>query len=442
MYAIFWFGRALKASILLTPMIMTGPIAFWMKEERNFRKYWLKYLKWALGALGPCSIKFGQWAATRLDLFPEDLCRELSNLHTNCPEHSSKYSRKIIEESFGKRVSEIFPYFDDEPIASGAIAQVHHAKLKSGIDVAVKIRHPSVDIQIKQDLHTLKFFGSIKNFSQSLSEQLDLYTEAQNLETFNNNFKDFPNICFPTAYMEYCSEKMLVESFEEGTLIAEFMGYDTVTKLKKTPKEFEDGVVPRTEEIKHQLATLGFNAFLKMIFIDHFIHADLHPGNILVRNRNGNVQIVLLDVGLITTLTGNDRENFLDLFSSVAFGNGRRGAELMVERSRMSGDCTDELKDRFVNEMNQIFLEVSQLSVKEIHFAHYIMRVLILCRECYVQLDGNFTSLMAGLIVIEGLARQLQGDFDLLQEAKPLLIQDPSLMNNYLKKKIKNLFSS
>ena len=116
---------------------------------------------------------------------------------------------------------------------------------------------------------------------------------------------------------------MLVETFEAGTHVSEYFATNRTG-------------LSTSDAFRAELATLGFNCFLKMLLLDNFVHADLHPGNVLVRERKGDShkpQIVILDAGLVIRMNERDRTNFIDLFSCVAAGNGKKGARLMIERS-------------------------------------------------------------------------------------------------------------
>lgn len=121
--------RALYLAVLFAPTIAMAPFADSFGPE--FRKLWLRAVHRTLERAGPAFIKWGQWAATRPDLFPRDLCIELAKLQTKAPEHSFDYTKKTIERAFGHKISEIFDDFEEEPVASGSIAQVHRASLRS-----------------------------------------------------------------------------------------------------------------------------------------------------------------------------------------------------------------------------------------------------------------------------------------------------------------------
>lgn len=126
---------------------------------------------------GPAFIKWGQWAATRPDLFPTDLCNELSKLHSKAPEHSFSYTKKIVEKAFGRKISEIFDDFEEIPVASGSIAQIHRASLKykhqkkriKPLLVTVKVRHPRVGESIRRDFEIINVVAKMLKFIPTLN---------------------------------------------------------------------------------------------------------------------------------------------------------------------------------------------------------------------------------------------------------------------------------
>ena len=399
---------------------------------------------------GPTFIKLGQWAATRPDIFSPQLISHLSSLHSECPFHSFEDTVLAIEESFGKPIYEVFTEFDQVPVAAGAIAQIYRAKLGNQ-EVAVKVRHPNIEEIIRRDLKIIDTFSkmvsflalhkfifdkigkipgfqwlhldeNVLTFAKSMQAQVDLRIEGKNLGTFIENFHDYPNIVFPKPYLHYTHPKVLVESFEKGVPISEF------TK-------------PRvSSHVKNILATMGIDLFLKMIILDNCIHADLHPGNILVRlNGKDEPQIIILDVGLITILSNDDRRNFLDLFSAIIVGDGNKAASLMLERSRYKTDLLSG--EGFKREMADLINYVMSKQLSEVEVGDVLTRIFEIGRKYKVAIESNFATLFIGTIVLEGLGKQLNPRLNFIEEAKPFLLYDKELRSAFVRSRIGQLMN-
>ena len=242
----------------------------------HFRKRWLHAVRLALEKAGSAFIKWGQWAATRPDLFPPDLCSELSKLHTKAPSHKFSYSRKSIENAFGRKLHEIFENFDEEPVASGSVAQVHRATLKfrypgqqmKPVVVAVKVRHPGVSEAIRRDfviinlvakissflpnLKWLRLDESLQHFAVFMMSQVDLSREAANLSRFIYNFRKWKDVSFPKPLYPLVHPSVLVETYEDGENVLYYVD------------ELEGH-----EQFKTTLAHIGTLALLKMLLVKY-----------------------------------------------------------------------------------------------------------------------------------------------------------------------------
>jgi len=272
--------RAIYLAILFSPSIAMAPFADSLGPQ--FRNYWLQVVHRTLEKAGPAFIKWGQWAATRPDLFPRDLCSELAKLHSKAPEHSFAYTKLAVEKAFGRRISDIFESFDEKPVASGSIAQVHRAVLRfrypgqkvKPIEVAVKVRHPGVGDSIRRDfviintvakiskfMPTLKWLRldeSVQQFAVFMMSQVDLAREAANLNRFIYNFRHWRDVSFPKPLYPLVHPAVLVETFEHGESVARYV----------------DGLEGH-ERFKTALAHLGTHALLKMLLVN--ITLQNHP---------------------------------------------------------------------------------------------------------------------------------------------------------------------
>ncbi|KAJ2766416.1 hypothetical protein IWQ57_004371, partial [Coemansia nantahalensis] len=243
---------------------------------------WYRLLRAQMTRAGPTFVKLAQWAASRTDLFSAQLCLELGQLHDSNRAHPAQASRAAIAEAFGvASIDEVFESFDDTPLGAGAVAQVHRARLaREHQDVAVKVLHPGVESQINRDLRLMAWGARVLNmlpgmqwlsipeevavFSDMMRAQLDLRVEARNAALFAANFAGRSGVAFPRMGPAVDSPRVLVEGFCDGVPLRAFL--DT------------NGVGP----FDRALGARGLDAFLQMLIYDNFVHADLHPGNILV----------------------------------------------------------------------------------------------------------------------------------------------------------------
>lgn len=427
--------RAVYLAFLFSPAILMAPFADTFGIE--FRRTWLHLVHITLEQAGPAFIKWGQWSATRPDLFPNDLCIELTKLHSKAPAHCFSYSKSTIEKAFGRKLHEIFEHFDEMPVASGSIAQVHRASLRfqySGqrlskpISVAVKVRHPGVSESIKRDfmlinlvaklsnyipaLNWLRLDESVRQFAVFMMSQVDLAREAANLSRFIYNFRRWKDVSFPKPLYPLVHPAVLVETFEHGDSVARYI---------------DD--LDENAHIRRDLAHIGTHALLKMLLVDNFIHADMHPGNILVRlpQRKSSRKklfrlkphIIFLDVGMIAELSKSDRHILLEFFKAVALRDGRTAAECTLRLSRRQS-CPDP--KAFIEELERTFTFWGTSEGDIYHPAECMHQLLEQVRRYRVNVDGNVCTVLVTILVLEGWQRKLDPDYDIMHTLKTLLL--------------------
>uniref|UniRef100_A0A1J3JJR7 ABC1 atypical kinase-like domain-containing protein n=1 Tax=Noccaea caerulescens TaxID=107243 RepID=A0A1J3JJR7_NOCCA len=430
-FILIW--RAFYIACLFTPSVLMGLIV--EVGGPRFRKIWLEMVHRTLERAGPAFIKWGQWAATRPDLFPKDLCSQLSKLHSDAPQHSFAYTKKTIEKAFGRKLSEIFEEFEEAPVASGSIAQVHRASLrfqypgqksKSSL-VAVKVRHPGVGESIRRDfviinlvakistlipaLKWLRLDESVQQFGVFMLSQVDLAREASHLSRFIYNFRRWKDVSFPKPVYPLVHPAVLVETYEHGESVARYV----------------DGMEGH-EWIKTRLAHIGTHALLKMLLVDNFIHADMHPGNILVRkkaSRGGlfktkKPHIVFLDVGMTAELSKNDRENLLEFFKAVALRDGRNAALRTLKLSRKQ-NCPNP--EAFIEEVEEAFKFWGTPEGDLVHPADCMHELLEKVRRHRVNIDGNVCTVMVTTLVLEGWQRKLDPGYDVMHTLQTMVLK-------------------
>lgn len=426
-----------------------------------------------------------------------------------------RQSRLTVETAFGGRMDDIFDEFDVEPLGVGAIAQVYKARLRpdaavlgddddtararlnvrrnvrrrvepllkstpqrvpsSSSYVAVKVLHPGVERTVRRDLRIMACFAAVLNavptmewlslpdevvqFGEMMRLQLDLRIEAANLAIFRRHFRDRTTAWFPFAYPDFTTRSVLVEEFAQGLPLSAFMA--------------NGGGV-----FRHDIASEGLDAFLRMLLLDNFVHADLHPGNIMVRfyqaakpdlslssrplqprghppDRHPDVteqvlsrlrplqndkaawlaelaridhegfrpQLIFIDTGLATQLNETNRRNFLDLFRAVAEFDGYRAGLLMCERCRQPEAVLDE--DVFALKMQHLVLSVKSrtLALGAVSIGDILQQVLGMVRAHHVRMEGDFVNIVIGILLLEGIGRSLDPDIDLLSASLPILRQ-------------------
>ena len=436
----------------------------------------------------------------------------MSSLHSNAPAHSLKYTKQTIIRAFdGRPFEEIFDEFEEKPLGVGAIAQVYKAKLKpefttpgdtdlepqyrnisqrvrKNVDilvkstpqrthssyVAIKVLHPKVERMVRRDLRIMGIFAAVLNaiptmewlslpdeveqFGEMMRLQLDLRIESANLIMFRKKFKDRTTAWFPFPYAEHSTRQVLVEEFAQGIPLAAFL---------------EDGGGVFQQEIADE----GLDAFLHMLLIDNFVHADLHPGNIMVRfykperidlslgrqkqsdspahstdvteevlqklrphrhhpeewkaelakiDQDGyRPQLIFIDTGLVTALNATNRKNFLDLFKAIAEFDGYRAGHLMVERCRQPDAVIDE--EVFALKMQHLVLGVKSrtFALGNIKIGDVLNEVLSMVRGHHVRMEGDFVNVVISILLLEGIGRNLDPNLDLFKRQALLSIRPP-----------------
>lgn len=360
--------------------------------------------------LGATYVKVGQIMSTRPDILPPWMIDELVKLQDSVPPFNSKLIPAEFEKAFGRQPEEIFAEFDDKPIASASVAQVHEARLKSGEKVAVKIRRPGVKEKAELDLEVMDLFArsiciipsirltspveAVEEFAKSIKGQLDLKNEAENNHRFHENFRNNPKVIFPKLYEEYCAENILTMEFIEGYKLAD------IDKTNSDPKE---------------LARQGLRAIFQMIYIDGFVHADLHPGNL--RFFDDNV-VCYFDLGMVAELTDEDRERFVESFMAMAQNDGKMVAKLMADYAPYQNIQDWDAYEKDVAEyVNTYFGK----PLNEIEISVAIAKVTNTMRKHHVRADATYTVFCVAMLVAEGLGRKLYPEIDLNAELFPYL---------------------
>ena len=383
----------------------------WIPRERGPRAVRIRR---ALEDLGPIYVKFGQILSTRQDLLPDDIALELAHLQDDVPPFPGSQARAAIEAAQGAPIEEIFSQFDETPLASASIAQVHTARLKDGTDVVIKVLRPNIRQQITRDvnlLHTVAALAErywqhgkrlrpcevITEFEKILYDELDLLREAANASQLKRNFSDTDVLYVPEVYWPYCRPDVMVMERIYGIQISNV-----------------DALRANNIDLK-ALSERGVEIFFTQVFRHNFFHADMHPGNLFV-GTDGRYMAV--DFGIMGTLNPVDQrylaENFLAFFNR----DYRRVAELHVESEWVpEGTRVDEFEAAIRTVCEPIF----EKPLNEISFGNVLLRLFQTARRFNMEVQPQLVLLQKTLLNIEGLGRQLYPQLDLWQTAKPFL---------------------
>jgi len=381
------------------------------KSEKTGRP---QRIRLAIEELGPTFIKLGQILSTRPDLVSVDIMEELSLLQDQVPAFSSEEALKAIEDAFGKPASVFFDYFDDTPIASASIGQVHRAKLKNGDEVAVKIQRPGIQRIIETDLEILLHMATlmenhiegaefhrpvriVEEFTKYIERELDYGNEASNMEKVSRMFRADPTVYIPYVYREYSTMSVLVMEYVDAVKITDL---DKIDRLGLDRKK----IVKR-----------GSDLVLRQIFNFGFFHADPHPGNLAVLPNN---VICLYDFGMMGSMGRSMRELFLELVDAVVNENPSKTCEVLLvitewdkdpDRRRLETEAADFISRHFYK------------TLRDIHIGLLLKELIEILSKFELRLPPDLFLMIKALAAVEGVALRLDPEFDMIAQATPFV---------------------
>lgn len=358
-----------------------------------------------LEALGPTFIKLGQLLSTRADFIPASYVEALTRLQDNVAPFPFEEVEATVCAELGVRLSKAFSEFDREPIAAASLGQVHHAKLRDGRDVAVKVQRPHIRERISEDLDVLTeladfahrhtafgkrydFPGALEEFRKALWQELDYRQEARNLQRLKENLADFERILIPAPVDDYTSSRVLTMDYIRGVKI---------TSLSPLTKLELDGV---------GLAEELFQAYLQQILVDGFFHADPHPGNVFLSSDH---RIVLLDLGMTAHLAPNLQEHLLKLLLAVSEGKGDEAARVVLRMGQRKEGFDEE---KFRREVTDLVVRHQDMTVQDIQVGRVVLSVTEIASANGVKLPVEFTMLGKTLLNLDLIGRTLDPEFD------------------------------
>jgi len=375
-------------------------------------------LRLALTELGPIFVKAGQVLSTRRDLVPGDIADELALLQDQVPPFPGSEARAIVERELKAPVTQLFARFDETPLASASIAQVHAAALPDGREVVVKVLRPGIDQRIARDVALLHSLGElaqrwhpnadkirpldvVAEVEKMLENELDLQREGASASLLRRNFESGVDLYVPEVHWELTAERVLTLERVNGVSCDDIAAIDAAGVDRKT------------------LAAKGVRVFYEQVFRDNFFHADAHPGNIWVDvTRADEPRFIALDFGIMGSLPEADQywlaQNFIALFER----DYARIAQLHVDAGWMPNTVRmDELEAAVRTVCEPYFTRpLSQISLAEL-----VVKLFQTARRFELTLQPQLILLQKTLLNIEGVGRMLDPDIDIWAVAHPVL---------------------
>ncbi|MFZ0612450.1 MAG: AarF/ABC1/UbiB kinase family protein [Desulfobacterales bacterium] len=371
-------------------------------------------LRMALEELGPTYIKLGQILSTRPDLIPVDFLQELAKLQDKVPPFPASAARRIIEAELGVKLDDLFVRFDDTPLASASIGQVHRARLQNGQEVALKVQRPGIQKVIEVDLEIMLHLATlmehhieelafhrpikiVEEFARTLEKELDYLLEAANMERAARNFSGDPTTCIPAVFRELSTARIITTALVKGIKVSDVERLDAAGLDRAL------------------ITSRGADILLRMIFDHGFFQADPHPGNIFVLPDN---VICLIDFGMVGSVDRLTRETFGDLLDGIVKKDTAQVARVLLQLT----DWEEEPDSRvFEIDITDFMAYHLFRPLQEVRVGKLIQHLLELAARHRLLIPPNIFLMMKSLTTVEGVARMLDPEFDIFGRAAPFI---------------------
>lgn len=369
-------------------------------------------IRLALEELGPTFIKLGQLLSTRPDTVPDDVLQELRKLQDHLPPVPTEKILATIHKELGHPVEDLFAHFELTPLATASIAQVHRATLKSGEQVVCKIQRPGIVATIETDVDIMMGLayliekhlpggdlydpvGLVTEFRRSILRELDFSREGRTIDRFRNNFQDDDTVYIPAVYEQYSSRTVLTLEYVSGIKISRL-------------KELEEA----GHDLK-QIAYRGADCFLNQVFVHGLFHADPHPGNIHILDDG---VICIFDFGMVGYLDDELKLQLTELLLAVL----RRDADAVISNLVYSGDLHDETSRKNLRrDLAEFIDEYYDLPLHELNVGKMLLEFIDILSHYRIKFPSNLMLLARSLIAMEGLGKQLDPRFNMVEQLQP-----------------------
>ena len=371
-------------------------------------------VRMAMEELGPTFVKLGQLLSTRPDLIPFEYVQELSKLQDHVPPFSYDEVSTIVESEMGKPLEDVFLRFEKVPLAAASIGQVHRAQLKDNEDVVVKVQRPGIRRTIEVDLEIMFHLASlmerhleevelhrptkiVEEFADSLEREMNYTTEASNIETFARQFMEDETIYVPKVYRDLTTQRILTMEYIEGIKTSD------VDSLRKAGYDLEE------------ITRRGADLMMKQIFVNGFFHADPHPGNLFILPNN---VVCYLDFGMMGRISRQEREDFSELVMQLAQKDEKKVMHALLKLSDYDAEPDRSRLERDLAEFVEHYL---YRPLKELKVAGLLQRLIEILTRHGLRLKPGLFLMMKALSAVEGVARTLDADFELITYAAPFV---------------------
>jgi ubiquinone biosynthesis protein len=394
-------------------------------------------LRKAMEELGPTFIKIGQILSTRRDLIPDSLADEFAKLQADCPKIPFDRVRAALDEQLKGRTDELFQWIDPEPMAAASMAQVHSAIWKDGSEVVIKLLRPDAADQIEADMEALAFVARltedrlaqsgfspteiVEEFREELRRETNLTIEARSTDRMRRSFADDPGISFPHVYWEATTPGVLTIERVKGRLLAR-------TPYQSLPLE-----------IRQKIIANGARAVFRQTLELGFFHADPHPGNIFVHDDG---RVTFIDCGMVGKIGLDARTRIAELVFGVATGDARLVMRAAMKMGNVEPDSIDERA--LLDDVQEVVDQFIGKPIAEIDIAAVLDKFYQILRDYKVRCPADMVMLIKAMGTIEGVARDLDPDYEIIEAAKPFifkLVNDRYAPKALTKRVLNTLFS-
>lgn len=368
-------------------------------------------IRLALAELGPTFIKLGQLLSTRPDLVGVELADELASLQQDLPADPPEAIQEIVEAELGQPLHELFAEFEETPMASASIGQVHRARLKSGDLVVVKVQHVDIQETVHKDLDVLygmaqlverlpefapyRPTATVAEFSRSLRRELDFGREERNLLHFSGRYDGDPHVRIPRPYSDYCTPRVLTMEWIDGVKLRnddriKAMGFD-----------------------REEIARRGAEFYLESMFGDGYYHADPHPGNIMLLP--GNV-IALLDFGMVGRIDEQLREQIEDMLMAISNKDSVHLTQILMRLGQCPSDLDESALRADVTDFVTLY---GSQSLDRLQIGRLLTDMSGMIFRYRIMLPSQVAMLLKVLITLEGTGKRLNPSFNLIEIMEP-----------------------